>query len=90
MPILGGLLIAAAIRMTVRLPGKRLHRKFIKLGNFTNLTKEDFFAAIGPCQAVSNHENDTQLCQWYATGYRMAILFDRNGKFLKIQSEAQS
>jgi uncharacterized protein YodC (DUF2158 family) len=90
LPILGGLLLYFAIKMAVRMPGKSLNRKFVRLGNFNGLNKEEFIKRVGPFQAVSNLSEGMQLCQWYATGYRMSIVFDKDGNFVKIQSEISS
>ena len=90
MPLLGGLLIYWVIGVLIRMPGKELNKRFLKLGNFNGLTKDDFVRTVGPFQATSYHDGGHQLCQWYTAGYHISILFDAKGKFVKISNEIHS
>jgi hypothetical protein len=90
LPIVGGFLLFYLTKIIIRLPGRSLNKKFVKLGNFSKLTKNEFIAAVGSPQAISNLNDGLQLLQWHATGYRMSILFDEKGAFIKIHSEINS
>ena len=59
----------------VKAPGRALQQKFISLGNFQGQTRKQIEAVVGPPNSISAVGNGT-LCQWMATGYHIAVLFD--------------
>jgi hypothetical protein len=74
--IVGGLVLYAIISALVRVPGQNLGTKFVKLGQLKGKTKAEIVAAVGPPNAVSVAAGGKTLCQWMATGYHIALLFD--------------
>jgi hypothetical protein len=84
-----GLLLFVIIKIAVKAPGRTLQKKFVALGNMSQLTKDDIINAVGQPNSISNSANG-QLLQWIATGYHMSILFDNNGRFIKIQHQFAS
>lgn len=72
----------------VRLPGKALQQKFASIGVVQGKTRREIEKIVGPPNAVSAAGTDSVLCQWMATGYHIALLFDANGKCQGITHEA--
>jgi hypothetical protein len=73
------------VRHDVTAPGRELHRRFVALGNLSGKTADEIIAALGvrPTSA-SSLAHGTTLLQWQATGCHMALLFDAQGKFVKL------
>jgi len=87
MPILVGLVIGWVIRLSRRLPGKELNAKFVKVGNFSNLSLTDFVQVVGSYRSITNYPDGTKLIEWSAAGYLMAIIFSKDDKFVRIHRE---
>lgn len=73
--------------MDVTAPGRELHSRFIGLGDLTGKTAEQIIAVVGPPTSRSFMAHNQVLLQWQATGCHMALLFDGEGRFLKITHE---
>ena len=71
-----GLGLYAIIAALVRVPGQNLSAKFVKLGQLKGRTKAEIVAAVGPPSSISVAAGGKTLCQWMATGYHVALLFD--------------
>ncbi|MFO1372011.1 MAG: hypothetical protein U1F42_06325 [Candidatus Competibacteraceae bacterium] len=59
-------------------PGKDLARRFASLGTIVGKTKQEIVASIGPPSSFSTVSGGKTLLQWQATGYHIALLFDRD------------
>jgi hypothetical protein len=75
-PLLGGLVLFFVIGMLVKAPGRSLQSKFVSLGNLKWRSKAEIVAVVGPPNSISGAANGRTLCQWMATGYHIALLFD--------------
>jgi hypothetical protein len=87
LPIFGGLIVYYVIKVLIRLPGKNLHARFIKVGPFVGLSQDDFIKKVGPFQSVANYQDGSRLCIWQAAGYMMGIIFTSDGLFARIHQE---
>ncbi len=76
--IIGGLILYVIISAVVRASGDDLQKKFVKLGTLTGKTYSEIEKACGKPNAVSSMGNDKTLRQWMATGYHIALIFDKN------------
>ena len=74
-PLIGGLVLFGLISAFVRVPGRRLQRKFQRLGVLKGQRKSVILAYAGPPNAVSALPDGGTLCQWQATGYHIALIF---------------
>ena len=86
-----GYLIMSAF---VRAPGDVLQTKFANLTKDTNgviagKTYDEIVAACGTPSSVSPTGTGGKLCQWMATGYHLALLFDENNICTGISHEAK-
>jgi hypothetical protein len=73
----------------VRAPGRHLAQKFVSLGKMTGKTRNEIQAVVGPPNSISAMAGGKVLCQWMATGYHIAILFDSTGQFIKITHQSR-
>ena len=60
------------------------------LGDMTGMTSGEIIARVGQPNSRSAMANGQLLLQWQATGYHMAILFDPQGRFLRITHDSAS
>lgn len=87
LPIVGGLVLYAIIHYAVRAPGRSLSQKFVSLGNLQSKSYREIVAYCGSPTSTSAVEGG-KLCQWMATGYHIALLFDENDNCLGITHNA--
>jgi hypothetical protein len=64
-----------------------LHARFLALGDMTGKTADEIIAVVGRPSAVSSMAFGQTLLQWQAPGCHMALLFDVNGRFVKISHQ---
>ena len=93
-PLIGGIVLYLIISALVRAPGATLQAKFGRLTRGTNgvikgMRYEEIVAACGTPSAVSPAGDGGKLCQWMATGYHIALLFDENNVCLGVSHEAK-
>ncbi len=74
--LIGGLVLAGVISAMVKQPGRNLNSKFISLGELKGKTKEEITSVVGPPNSISATPEGKTVCQWMATGYHIALLFD--------------
>jgi hypothetical protein len=75
-PIIGGLILYAIISELVKAPGKSLQRKFLSLGTLTGKSKSQIISVVGQPNSISGTAGGKTLCQWMATGYHIALIFN--------------
>jgi hypothetical protein len=88
---IGLLLLAAAIAVVVpwlfRSPGRALRKRFVALGSLKGRTRREIEKAVGePAQETPMPDGRT-LLQWRATGYHIALVFERNGRCVGVTHE---
>jgi hypothetical protein len=72
----------------VRMKGRALQQQFVDLGVLQGKTRSEIEAVVGAPNAVSAAGPDTILCQWMATGYHIALLFDVDGECQGVSHES--
>ena len=92
-PLIGGLILYLITSATVRAPGAVLQTKFANLtkdtgGVIAGKTYDEIVAACGAPSAVSSVATGEKLCQWMATGYHIALIFDENNVCQGVSHEA--
>ncbi len=95
LPVLGGFVlsiiiaasVSASISASVREPGETLNEKFVELGTLTGKTYEEIVDACGNPNAISSLPYGKRLCQWQATGYHIALIFDKDDICEGVSSE---
>ncbi len=75
-PIIIGLLMYFFISWIVKEPGRSLQRKFVSLGNLVGKNKNEITSVAGLPNSISAASNGKTICQWMATGYHIALLFN--------------
>ena len=88
--LIGYLIMSSAVRA----PGAMLQNKFKNLTKDTNgviagKTYDEIVAACGAPSSVSPTADGGKLCQWMATGYHLALLFDENNVCVGVSHEAK-
>jgi hypothetical protein len=78
----------AVRRFDVTAAGRALHARFFALGDLSGKTATEIIARVGAPTSRSSMANGQTLLQWQATGYHMALLFDAEGKAVKITHES--
>lgn len=71
----------------VKVPGKVLQQKFIKLGTLKGKTLNEIQSACGAPSYVSYGEDGVKIYQWAAAIYQIVLLFDENDICLGVSSE---
>jgi len=74
--LVAGFVLFVIIMVLVRAPGQSLGARFVRLGQLKGMAKAEIIAAVGPPNSVSAVAGGKTLCQWMATGYHIALLFD--------------
>lgn len=88
-----GLIGYVLMNAFVRAPGVGLQTKFANLtkgtgGVIAGKTYHEIVAACGAPSSVSPTGDGGKLCQWMATGYHIALIFDENNICQGISHEA--
>jgi len=85
------LIAAAAIAVVVpwvfRAPGRDLRKRFIALGSLTGRTRREIEKAVGPAAQETALPDGRTLLQWRATGYHIALVFEKNGRCFGVTHE---
>lgn len=71
----------------VKILGYILNQRFCSLGTLTGKSLKEIVAKVGGPQSVSAMGDGTILRQWQATGYHIALLFDKDDICLGIANE---
>jgi hypothetical protein len=75
------------MHMDVTAPGRALAARFQLLGNMTGKTADEIIVVVGQPTSRSSIAHDQMLLQWQATGYHIALLFNAEGRLVKITHE---
>ncbi len=92
LPLVGGLIWWIISSAAVKAPGNALQQKFASLTKDTNgiiagKKLSEIQAVCGAPNAVSSLGNGQKLCQWQATSYHIALVFDENDVCVGVSSE---
>ena len=91
-PLIGGIIMYLIIHALVKAPGAGLQSRFARVTKDTNgvikgKTLQQIVSVCGQPSARSSMGDGTTLCQWQATSYHVALLFDENDVCLGVSSE---
>lgn len=76
--LVGGLVMYAIIDWAVKAPGRALQNKFINFGDLRGMHKDELIQLVGPPQSISAIDDTKILLQWMATGYLIALIFEKD------------
>jgi hypothetical protein len=87
-----GLLVAAALVAIVvpylfRAPGRALRKQFVALGSLKGQSRKAIESKVGPAAQETPLPDGRILLQWRATGYHIALIFEKNGRCVGVTHE---
>ena len=83
----GGLIYYWVISWGVKASGRALAAKIDSIGTLKGRTKDEIINIAGQPNGVSAMSDGSQLLQWMATGYHIALVFDPHGICQGVSSE---
>lgn len=94
LPLVGGLIWYLVTQAAVKAPGDMLASKFSALtkdtgGVIAGKTYREIVDACGAPTSVSSMGDGEKLCQWMATSYHIALLFDKDDVCIGISHESK-
>jgi len=91
-PFITGVLGMGIVYLLIHLifraaPKAALNSAFVKLGDMKGMSREEITKAVGAPKGITHHDDGSKTVIWSAGGYHMALLFDKDDKVVKIQTE---
>jgi len=80
-------LVAIVVPFVFRAPGRALRKQFVALGSLKGRTRKEIEKAVGPAAQETVLPDGRILLQWRATGYHIAIVFEKNGRCVGVTHE---
>jgi hypothetical protein len=92
LPVILALLVTAAlvaivVPLVFRAPGRALNKRFRALGTLKGRTRREIEKAVGPAAQETALPDGRILLQWRATGYHIALLFEKGGRCVGVTHE---
>jgi hypothetical protein len=85
------LVVAAAVAVVIpyvfRAPGRALRKRFVALGSLKGRTRKEVVTAVGQPATETVLPDGRTLLQWRATGYHIALVFEKNGRCFGVTHE---
>jgi hypothetical protein len=85
------LVVAAAVAVVIpyvfRAPGRALRKRFVALGSLKGRTRKEIVTAVGQPATETVLPDGRTLLQWRATGYHIALVFEKNGRCFGVTHE---
>ena len=81
------MLTATVVPFFLRAPGRALRKRFIALGTLKGKTRKEIVKAAGQPSSETVLPDGRTLLQWRATGYHIALLFEKNGRCFGVTHE---
>jgi len=85
------LVMAGAVAVLVpyffRAPGRALRKRFVALGTLKGKTRREIVKAVGEPGTETTLPDGRTLLQWRATGYHIALVFEKNGRCFGVTHE---
>jgi hypothetical protein len=85
--LVGAALIAIIVPYVFRAPGRALRKRFVALGSLKGRTRRDIEKAVGPASQETPLPDGRTLLQWRATGYHIALVFEKDGRCFGVTHE---
>ncbi len=79
--------VAFGVPYVLRAPGRTLRRRFIVLGSVKGRPRREIEKAVGPASQVTDLPDGRTLLQWRATGYHIALVFEKDGRCVGVTHE---
>ena len=80
-------LTAIVVPYVFRAPGRALRKQFIGLGTLKGMTRKEIVKAVGQPATETTLPDGRTLLQWRATGYHIALVFEKNGRCFGVTHE---
>jgi hypothetical protein len=80
-------LVTLIVPWIFRSPGRALRKRFISLGTLKGMTRREIEKVAGPPNQVTPLPDGRTLLQWRATGYHIALVFEKNGRCFGVTHE---
>jgi hypothetical protein len=85
------LMLAATVAIVVpyvfRAPGRALRKRFVALGSLKGRSRKEIVKAVGEPAIETPLPDGRTLLQWRATGYHIALVFEKNGRCFGVTHE---
>jgi hypothetical protein len=78
---------AVVVPFVFRAPGRALRKRFIALGTLKGRTRKEIVKAVGQPATETVLPDGRTLLQWRATGYHIALVFEKNGRCFGVTHE---
>ncbi|MCJ7711878.1 MAG: hypothetical protein MUQ32_13730 [Chloroflexi bacterium] len=78
---------AVVVPIVFRAPGRALRKRFIALGTLKGRTRKEIVKAVGQPATETTLPDGRTLLQWRATGYHIALVFEKNGRCFGVTHE---
>ena len=80
-------LIAVMVPYVFRAPGRALRKQFVALGTLKGRTRREIVKAVGQPGTETLLPDGRTLLQWRATGYHIALVFEKDGRCFGVTHE---
>jgi hypothetical protein len=80
-------MLAVGAPYIYRSPGRALRKRFVALGTLKGRTRKEIVKAVGEPATVTALPDGRTLLQWRATGYHIALVFEKNGRCFGVTHE---
>jgi len=79
--------MAIVVPYVFRAPGRALRKRFVALGVLKGRTRKEIVKAVGEPATETVLPDGRTLLQWRATGYHIALVFEKNGRCFGVTHE---
>jgi hypothetical protein len=85
------LVVAVVLTLLVpwafRAPGRAMRKRFISLGSLKGKTRKEIVKVVGAPSQETPLPDGRTLLQWRATGYHIALVFEKNDRCFGVTHE---
>lgn len=81
------MVLATVVPRILRAPGRALHKRFVALGTLKGKTRKEIVKGVGQPSSETVLPDGRTLLLWRATGYQIALLFEKNGHCFGVTHE---
>jgi hypothetical protein len=85
--LLAALVVTLVVPRIIRAPGRALHKRFVALGTLKGRTRKEIVKVVGEPTSETTLPDGRTLLEWRATGYHIALLFEKNGRCFGVTHE---
>jgi len=85
--LLAAMLLTIVVPWLFRAPGRALRKRFVSLGSLKGRTRKEIVKVVGQPGTETALPDGRTLLQWRATGYHIALVFERNGRCFGVTHE---